>query len=100
MKKTREQMNAMYVTLFNVEHAHKTKKEACLRHLLRLTYNLIDDIWEDLSIYLTEKEQKDGPRRISGGFDEKNREDSRPRENKSISKTNSKPLHRTIKTSK
>ena len=31
------------------------KKESYLRHLLRLTYSLIDDIWEDLSIYLTEK---------------------------------------------
>ena len=100
MKKTREQMNAMYVTLFEVEHAHKTKKESYLRHLLRLTYSLIDDIWEDLSIYLTEKEQKDGPRRVSSGFTKKSKGDSGSRKSKSVSKINRKPLHKIINSSK
>ena len=68
MKKIKEQINHIEIIYYKATHAHKTKKEEILRHLLQLSFHLIDDVWEELESYLTKEEKKHGPKRTGGNL--------------------------------
>ena len=63
MKKIKEQINHIEIIYYKTLHAHKTAKEENLRHLLQLSFHLLDDIWEELDLYLTKEERKHGAKR-------------------------------------
>ena len=54
-EKIKEQINHIEIIYYKTTHAHKTKKEEILRHLLQLSFHLIDDVWEELESYLTKR---------------------------------------------
>ena len=66
MKKIKEQINHIEIIYYKTLHAHKTAKEENLRHLLQLSFHLLDDIWEELDLYLTKEERKHGAKRTGG----------------------------------
>jgi len=68
MKKIKEQINQIEIIYYKVRDSHKTSKEKSLRHLLQLSFHLIDDIWEELDIYLTKEERKHGAKRTGGNL--------------------------------
>jgi len=68
MKKIKEQINHIEIIYYKTLHAHKTAKEENLRHLLQLSFHLLDDIWEELDLYLTKEERKHGAKRTGGNL--------------------------------
>ena len=68
MKKIKEQIIHIEIIYYKALHAHKTKKEEVLRHLLQLSFHLIDDVWDELETHLTEEEKKHGPKRTGGNL--------------------------------
>ena len=39
-----------------------------MRHLLQLSFHLIDDVWDELETSLTKEEKKHGPKRTGGNL--------------------------------
>ena len=68
MKKIKEQINHIEIIYSKALHAHKRKKEEVLRHLLQLSFHLIDDVWDELETSLTKEEKKHGPKRTGGNL--------------------------------
>ena len=68
MKKIKEQINHIEIIYYKALHCHKTKKEEVLRHLLQLSFHLIDDVWDELETNLTKEEKKHGPKRTGGNL--------------------------------
>ena len=68
MKKIKEQINHIEIIYYKALHSHKTKKEEILRHLLQLSFHLIDDVWDELETNLTKEEKKHGPKRTGGNL--------------------------------
>ena len=91
MKKIKEQINQLEITYYKALHSHKTKKEEILRHLLQLSFHLIDDVWDELEIYLTKEEKKHGPKRTGGNL-QVNRDKRKYLGGEDTSPKNPKPL--------
>jgi hypothetical protein len=68
MKKIKAQINHIEIIYYQALHSHKAKKEEVLRHLLQLSFHLIDDVWDELETHLTKEEKKHGPKRTGGNL--------------------------------
>jgi len=66
MKKIKESLNSLGMMWHEAKTIHKKHKESRLRHLLKLSYKLQDDIWEEMKGYLSDEEKRTGPVRVRG----------------------------------